>query len=103
MQGKIDIVDVKRAEGLIRARGCEIRVRFWESILPPGLMTGMTVTVVGRMSTVNLGQDFMLRDCLIIENAGGFRRSLGKTIKKYCLPPSTYMSLPIMFLKGSKK
>jgi hypothetical protein len=98
--GKLEVLENTWGEGLLRGSS-ELRIKFYEGVLPPGIKTGDTVTVVGRCWSSNLGQAFQVRDAILIPDKG-FRMSLAKVFKKYTLAPSTFMTLPPEFAEKPK-
>jgi hypothetical protein len=95
-QGRIELL--ADGEGLLRTRASEIKIRFFEGIRPPGVVSGTSICVVGRLWSANLGRFYSMHDCILMTRKG-MRLSLMKTLKKYSVAPSTYMDLPEAFRK----
>lgn len=55
-------------DGYLRTKNSVIRCRWWKRKIPPNVVLGAKIMVVGNLLTTALGQCFWLHDCTVIKN-----------------------------------
>jgi hypothetical protein len=78
----------------IKTRGCELMIKWFMDCIPTDVVEGKRYCILGNLLTANLGQKFIVDDCVLIRDYTACRDNLKAFYQQYVLPLHEYVEKP---------